>query len=119
MRAAAIAILGILASSSISGAEPEMLTADNAVLCLSQENAAVARDRAVAKSQAVLRAMGCLRVGAGIRVEVLATSEDETWQVRFFPAGISRGIVLWAPASSFAKTRVAKAALDKAERSAP
>jgi hypothetical protein len=119
MRAAVIAILGILASPSISGAAPEMLTADQAVLCLSQENAAVARDPSVAKSQAVLRAMGCLRVGAGIRVEVLATNEDETWQVRFFPAGISRGVVLWAHASSFAKTRVAKATLHKAERSTP
>jgi hypothetical protein len=119
MRAAVLAILGILASPSISGAEPEVLTADRAVLCLSQENAAVAREPAVAKSQAVLRAMGCLRVGAGIRVEVLASNEDETWQVRFFPAGISRGVVLWAHASSFAGTRVAKTVMVKAERSAP
>ena len=119
MRAATIAILGILTSPAIGAAEPAILTADNAVLCLDQENAAVARDRAIAKSQAVLRAMGCLRVGAGIRVEVLATNEDETWQVRFFPAGISRGVVLWAHASSFAETRVAKTALAKAERNAP
>lgn len=116
MRAAIIAILGILASPSISGAE--MLTADNAVLCLDQENAVVARDRAIAKSQAVLRAMGCLKVGAGIRVEVLTASKDDTWQVRFFPAGISRGIVLWAHASSFAETRVEQTALATVERSA-
>ena len=61
-----------------------------------------ANDPAVAKSAIVLQAMGCIRIEAGIRSRLLnGVSSDQPWQVRFYPAGISSGVVLWAMPSAF------------------
>lgn len=91
-----------LMASPAMGQPIEVTTAPDAILCLSRENVAMAHKLAVAKSQAVLSAIGCLRVEAGIRSRLLETvAASGPVRVRFYPAGISAGLVLWALPSSF------------------
>jgi hypothetical protein len=49
----------------------------------------------------VLRAMGCLRSEAGVRTRVVRNTPDGAWQVRFYPQGISGGVVLWGRPEAF------------------
>jgi hypothetical protein len=96
------AILAIVLGTAAAAADPvELVTAPDAILCLSAENLAAATHPAVAKSQIVLRAMGCMRSQAGIRSRVVRNAPDGAWQVRFYPQGISGGVVLWGRPSSF------------------
>ncbi len=91
-----------LVATPAMGQPIEVTTAPDAILCLNRENVAAANKPAVAKSQAVLSAMGCLRVEAGIRSRLLDTAAASgPVRVRFYPEGISAGLVLWALPSSF------------------
>jgi hypothetical protein len=101
--------LGTLAITLTLAANPagsqelaEVKTAAGAILCLSAENVAVANRPSISRNQTVLSRMGCLRVGAGIDSRMLddPTSSGPI-RVRFYPAGISDGLVLWALPSSF------------------
>ena len=87
-------------------AEPQdvLFTAPDAVLCLSPDNLDVANQPAVANSETVLRSMGCLRTGSGVRTRLMdstAVPAGNPLRVRFYPAGISGGIMLWALPSAF------------------
>ena len=74
----------------------------NAILCVSPENLRTANEPAIVRRPLLLRAMGCLRIGSGIRSRLInGTSADEPWQVRFYPEGISTGVVLWGLPSAF------------------
>ena len=82
----------------------ERITAPDAVLCLSPDNLDAANQPAVAQNQMVLRAMGCLRAESGVRARVMDSTGavvGEPLQVRFYPAGMSRGIILWGLPSAF------------------
>jgi hypothetical protein len=45
--------------------------------------------------------MGCLRSEAGIRTRVVRNTPDGAWQVRFYPQGISGGVMLWGRPEAF------------------
>jgi hypothetical protein len=95
-------VLGCL--PALAEAPDDLLTAPNAILCVSPDNLDIANHPAIGRSQVVLRGMGCLRTEAGIRARPLAGTEMDSgspWMVRFYPAGISGGVVLWGLASSF------------------
>lgn len=97
-----LAILPVLLSLGTAAADPaELVTAPDAILCMSADNLDAATKPPVAKSQVVLRAMGCLRSEAGIRTQVVRNAPDGSWQVRFYPEGMSGGVVLWGRPSSF------------------
>ena len=92
----------VLSLGTAASAEPdELVTAPNAILCMSADSLGTASAPAVAKSQVVLRAMGCLRSEAGVRTRVVRNTPDGAWQVRFYPQGISGGVVLWGRPEAF------------------
>lgn len=92
----------ILGLTTAAAAEPdELVTAPDAILCMSADSLATATAPAVAKSQVVLRAMGCMRSEAGVRIKLVRNAPNGTWQVRFYPAGMSGGVMLWGRPSSF------------------
>ena len=101
--------------SSASMAQESMVTADDAVLCVHRENLAVASDPSVSSSKIVMSHMGCVRIHSGIRTRLLETSGDGIWRVRFFPAGISGGVELWALPSSFMNSDGSKPAPNAAQ----
>jgi hypothetical protein len=99
-------VLGLLYGSASAVAETpgDVVTAPDAVLCLDRDNVRTANKPAVARSQIVLRAMGCLRSEAGIPSRMLdRNAGNGPLRVRFYPAGISTGVVLWALPSAFTK----------------
>jgi hypothetical protein len=99
-----VMVCATVASVSAAMAEPpdELMTAQNAILCVSPDNLDTAHQAAVAKSQLVLRAMGCIRAETGIRTRLLEGSDvQRPWRVRFYPIGISGGVELWGLPSSF------------------
>jgi len=110
-----LALLCLILSSGIAlAAEPgELVTAPDAILCMSADSLGTATTPAVAKSQIVLRAMGCLRSEAGIRTRMVRQGPDGAWQVRFYPAGISGGVTLWGRSSSFMPHDAARPDPDK------
>jgi hypothetical protein len=80
------------------------ITASDAILCVSPSNLDFAHHPTVRKSQAVLKAMGCFRTEGGIQARLLERSDPgNIWRVRFYPMGISGGVVLWGLPSSFTK----------------
>jgi len=92
----------VLLSAGTAVAEPgDLITAPDAILCISADSLDTATAPAGAKSQAVLRAMGCMRSEAGVRIRMMQESANGVWQVRFYPAGISGGVVLWGRPSAF------------------
>jgi hypothetical protein len=97
----ALAIVSPALTADAAERASELLTADNAILCVQPANLEIANQPTVAESQTVLRGMGCLRTESGIRAQLLGNALDRPWQVRFFPVGISNGIVLWGLPSSF------------------
>lgn len=104
MRSLLIAIVSTVAALASAMAETpdEVVTAPNAILCVSPGNLDIANQPAVGESQLVLRAMGCLRTESGIRTRLLEPPDlNHPWRVRFYPAGISGGVVLWGLPSSF------------------
>jgi hypothetical protein len=113
---AAALMSALSTSAAIAGPGDELITADNAILCLAPENLKAANEPAVAKSQTVLRGMGCLRTGSGIRAQRFEDPEvGPVWRVRFYPQGISGGLTLWALPSAFdaARTTAALKRTDK------
>lgn len=92
----------MLAAGPAAAAEPrELITAPDAVLCLSADSL----DQASAsrtKGQERLRELGCMRSPAGVPAMLLnGSGAGGPWNVRFMPQGISGGIALWGRASSF------------------
>jgi len=97
-----IAILSVILSvGTAAAADDELVTAPDAILCMTADSLVTASAPPVAKSQIVLRAMGCMRSEAGIPIRLVQNAPDGTWQVRFYPVGMSGGVVLWGRPSSF------------------
>src|ERR1044072_2334422 len=94
-------LCAVLSIGTASADQDNLVTAPDAILCMSADSLETATAPAVAKSQVVLRAMGCLRSEAGIRTRMMQAVPGGSWQVRFYPAGMSGGVVLWGRPSSF------------------
>jgi hypothetical protein len=97
----ALLLLAFGAGTAAAAEPDELITAPNAILCMSADSLGTATAAPVAKSQVVLRAMGCLRSEAGIRTRVVRNTPDGAWQVRFYPQGISGGLMLWGRPEAF------------------
>jgi len=96
-----VLLIALGAGAAAAADTDELITAPNAILCMSAESLGTATAAPVAKSQVVLRAMGCLRSEAGIRTRVVRNTPDGAWQVRFYPQGISGGVMLWGRPEAF------------------
>jgi hypothetical protein len=66
-----------------------------AILCLRPDDLDSANSEPASESRKILRTMGCFRSRAGVAVQLLKVAEGGAWQVRYYPSGISRGVVLW------------------------
>ena len=102
MRTALLAVVLAAFASQASAETKELVTADNAVLCLSAGN--VDEATRSGRSQDRLRSMQCLRIHAGIPLTVLDGDDSPTgpWKIKFRPEGISGGITMWGLPSWFA-----------------
>ena len=98
-----LSLLLVVLGAGAAAAEDsnELITAPNAILCMSADSLGTATAAPVAKSQVVLRAMGCLRSEAGVRTRIVRNTPDGAWQVRFYPQGISGGVMLWGRPEAF------------------
>lgn len=105
MRSHLLAILvAVAVTPAMAEAPTAFITASDAILCVSPSNLDFAHHPTVRKSQAVLKAMGCFRTEGGIQARLLERSDPgNIWRVRFYPMGISGGVVLWGLPSSFTK----------------
>jgi len=83
-------------------AEPrELVTAPNAVLCLSAHDVDTASFGRI-RDQEWLRDLGCMRSPAGVPATLLSDSDAVgILNVRFRPEGISGGVTLWGRPSAF------------------
>jgi hypothetical protein len=96
---AVISVL-ILAAGSASAAQPsELVTAANAILCLSPGSLTEASQAEM--SQRRLRGLRCMRTGSGIPLTVLERTSANVWKISFRPQGIPGGVTLWGRATSF------------------
>ena len=92
----------LAANPAVGQGAGDIMTGPDAILCLSPGNVAIANQPTVSRGQTVLSAMGCLRVEAGIRSRLLEPDTPSgPVRVRFYPAGISAGLVMWGYPSSF------------------
>ena len=95
-------LLLVLATGSAAAETTELMTASDAVLCLSADSLDQAHTGRIAKNQDRLRNIGCLRSPAGVPATLLSGPEDAgTWSVRYRPEGMSAGITLWGRPSAF------------------
>ncbi len=101
MRIPLVILCTVLGIGTGSADPDDLVTAPNAILCMNADSLQAATAPAVARSQVVLRAMGCLRSEGGIPIRMIHDSPDGSWQVRFYPAGMSGGVVLWGQPSAF------------------
>jgi hypothetical protein len=107
VRSRLLAILvpvAVAVTPAMAEAPSALITTPDAILCVSPRNLDIAHHPTVRNSQAVLTAMGCFRTEGGIQARLLERSDPgNIWRVRFYPIGISGGVVLWGLPSSFAK----------------
>jgi hypothetical protein len=101
MRIQLAILCAVLSIGTAFSDQDDLVTAPDAILCMSADSLETATAPPVAKSQIVLQAMGCLRSEAGIRTRMVQAAPGDLWQVRFYPAGMSGGVVLWARPSAF------------------
>jgi hypothetical protein len=101
MRPFLTVLLIALGAGAAAADSDDLITAPNAILCMSADSLGTATAAPVAKSQVVLRAMGCLRSEAGVRTRIVRNTSDGAWQVRFYPQGISGGVMLWGRPEAF------------------
>ena len=107
MRARLLATLipiAVAVTPAMAEAPNALITAPDAILCVGSSNLEIAHRPTVRNSQAVLKAIGCFRSEGGIQARLLERSDPgNIWRVRFYPIGISEGVVLWGLPSSFIK----------------
>ena len=101
MRVQLAIICAVLSFGTASADQDDLVTAPDAILCLNADSLETATAPPVAKSQVVLQAMGCLRSDAGVRTRMMQAVPGGLWQVRFYPTGMSGGVVLWGLPSAF------------------
>jgi hypothetical protein len=98
----AAAVVAVSIGPVLAASAKELVTAADAILCVSPENLDVANHRQVAHSPFVLQGIGCVRIENGIRTRLLEGSDAQRpWRVRVYPAGISGGVELWGMPFSF------------------
>ena len=111
-----IFILVLTAGSAVAAEPRELVTAPDAVLCLSAESLDAASAPKVARSHDRLRELGCLRSPAGIPATLLGSDGTFTWSVRYRPQGMSGGITLWGRPHAFTLPGGTALPILKAER---
>jgi hypothetical protein len=79
----------------------DLRTLKDAILCLKADALDLANKTPASDSQKILRTMGCFKSRAEVSVKFLKTNESGAWQVRYYPPGISRGVMLWGLSSAF------------------
>lgn len=95
--------LVLIAGGAQAATEPrELVTAANAILCLSPDSLSEASQADVARNQRRLRGLSCMRTEAGIALIVLDNTDANAWKISFRPQGIPGGVTLWGRAGSFA-----------------
>src|SRR5262245_1639966 len=100
LKAFGCAFLTVTAQAALAD---ELFTTAGAILCVQRDNVSVANDKQVLLHPSVLKGMGCCRSPRGLRIKVIErTDSGEPWMVRFFPEGISRGVLLWGWPNAFA-----------------
>ena len=98
---ALILILALTATAAQAAPERrELVTAANAILCLSPGNLTQASQPEIAQSQQRLRNLRCMRTEPGIPLTLIEQSAAG-WKISFRPQGIPGGITLWGRAKSF------------------
>jgi hypothetical protein len=103
MRGLMLLIWAGVSTTAVVAEPTELVTAQDAVLCLRAESLDVAAAHPAADSQDRLRRLGCLRSPAGIPATFLGSEGSLTWSVRYRPQGISGGVQLWGRPSSFVR----------------
>lgn len=94
-------LLVFIATTAQAVAEPrELVTAANAILCLSPDALIEASQPEIAQSQQRLRSLSCMRTEPGIPITLIEQS-TAGWKVSFRPQGIPGGIALWGRGTSF------------------
>ena len=102
MRILAAIVIIFAAGGAHAATEPrELVTAANAILCLSPDSLSEASQPEIAQSQRRLRGLRCMRIGSGIPLTVLERTGTDVWKISFRPQGISGGVTLWGRATSF------------------
>ena len=97
-------VLFLAAASEAAAEQKELVTAPNAILCLSPDNLDEASVPPIAKDQDLLRGLGCMRTHSGIPTTLLDGPETGgSWRVRVRPQGISGGVTMWGRPSLFAR----------------
>jgi hypothetical protein len=96
-----VAVVPILAISQLVVAWNDLRTSRDAILCLKPDALGLANKKPASESQKVLRTMGCFKSQAGVSVKLLKVNESGAWQVRYYPPGISRGVMFWGLSSAF------------------
>jgi hypothetical protein len=105
MRLGTASVLAAVLATGASAAPESLYTASGAVLCTLSDNVPIANDRRVLPYNTVLKRMGCFRSPAGVPITVLGRSEsDQPWMIRFFPRGISGGVVMYGLPHAFGKS---------------
>lgn len=101
MRAAFLAIILAATVSQATATPKELLTGDNAILCLSASSLPEASRPP--NSQQRLRSLSCVRMIPGVPLTVLeGDSVDGPWKISLRPQGISGGVTFYGFPSSFA-----------------
>ena len=94
-------LLVFTATAAQAAPEPrELVTAANAILCLSPRDLTQASRPEIAQSQQRLRNLRCMRTEPGIPLTLIEQSAAG-WKVSFRPQGIPGGIALWGRGTSF------------------
>ena len=102
MRILAVSLLlGALAVTGAQAADDELVTAANAILCLSPTSLDQASQPEIAQNQNRLRGLHCMRTASGIPLTVIERPHASIWKVSFRPEGISGGVTLWGRVTSF------------------
>jgi hypothetical protein len=99
-----LAVIVLILAAGDARAAPlpsELVTAANAILCLSPDSLTEASQADVARSQQRLRGLRCMRIGSGIPLTVLERTSANVWKISFRPQGIPGGVTLWGRATSF------------------
>ena len=76
MRSLLICTIALISATTSAAAPQDLVTADQAVLCLSPVNLEEATQPQIARSLELLKELNCLRVGSGIRVTIMGSQES-------------------------------------------
>ncbi len=116
MRWALLLILAVASATPAAAESTELVTSQDAVLCLRAQDLDAAANHPVGRNPDRLRRLGCLRSPAGVPATLLVSEGSMTWSVRYRPEGISGGLQLWGRPSAFTRPESDRQPAAKPER---